>query len=113
MTDYAKFKDYVPNYLEINKSGLDTVKPTKEYLLIAKKLWYFDTVTPYYAKGNAEPRSGLPQDLEQYRIHSLSTEQVPYDDKDFVKTQFKSLVWNTLNECWNMDEKDYKRFVKN
>ena len=68
MTDYAKFKDYVPNYLEINKSGLDTVKPTKEYLLIpfdkkdeikkdypikwdvAKKLWYFDTVTPYYSK---------------------------------------------------------------
>jgi hypothetical protein len=34
MTDCAKFKDYVPNYLKINKSGLDTVKPTKEYLLI-------------------------------------------------------------------------------
>ena len=28
MTDCAKFKDYVPNYLEINKSGLDTVKLT-------------------------------------------------------------------------------------
>ena len=34
MTDCAKFKDYVPNYLEINKSALDTVKPTKEYLLV-------------------------------------------------------------------------------
>ena len=28
MTDCAKFKDYVPNYLEINKSVLDTVKVT-------------------------------------------------------------------------------------
>ena len=28
MTDCAKFKDYVPNYLEINKSVLDTVKLT-------------------------------------------------------------------------------------
>ena len=28
MTDCAKFKDYVPNYLEINKSGLDTIKLT-------------------------------------------------------------------------------------
>ena len=28
MTDCSKFKDYVPNYLEINKSGLDTIKLT-------------------------------------------------------------------------------------
>ena len=28
MTDCAKFKDYVPNYLEINKSVLDTIKLT-------------------------------------------------------------------------------------
>ena len=80
---------------------------------VAKKLWYFDTLTPYFSKGKTELQNGLPQGLEQYRIHSLSTEQVPYDDKDFVKTQFKSMVWNTLNECWNMNEKDYKRFLKN
>ena len=79
---------------------------------VAKKLWYFDTITPYYSKGNGGPRNGLPQDLEQYRIHSLSTEQVPYDEKDFVKKEFKSMVWNPLNSCWNMNEKDYKIFLK-
>jgi hypothetical protein len=36
----------------------------------SKKLWYiFDTLTPYYSKKNDEPRNGLPQVLEQYRIH--------------------------------------------
>ena len=78
----------------------------------AKKLWYFDTITPYYSKGNGGPRHGLPQDLEQYRIHSLSTEQVPYDEKDFVKTQFKSLVWNPFTTSWSMNEKDNKIFLK-
>ena len=24
---------------------------------VAKKLWYFDTVTPYYSKGNGGPRN--------------------------------------------------------
>ena len=79
---------------------------------VAKKLWYFDTLTPYYSKGKTEPQNGLPQGLEQYRIHSLSTEQVPYDEKDFVKTQFKSMVWNPLTTSWSMNEKDYKIFLK-
>ena len=79
---------------------------------VTKKLWYFDTLTPYYSKGNTEPRNGLPQDLEQYRIHSLSTEEVPYDEKDFVKTQFKSMVWNPVTTSWSMNEKDYKIFLK-
>jgi hypothetical protein len=79
---------------------------------VAKKLWYFDTITPYYSKENTEPRNGLPQELERYRIHSLSTEQVPYDEKDFVKKEFKSLVWNPLTTSWSMSEKDYKIFLK-
>ena len=79
---------------------------------VAKKLWYFDTLTPYYSKGKTEPQNGLPQDLEQYRIHSLSTEQVPYDEKDFVKTQFKSMVWNPITTSWSMNEKDYNIFLK-
>jgi hypothetical protein len=101
-------------YLLIPFNKKDEIK--KDYPIkwdVAKKQWYFDTLTPYYSKANAEPKNGLPQELEQYRIHSLSTEQVPYDDKDFVKTQFKSMVWNELNECWSMNEKDYKRFLEN
>jgi hypothetical protein len=38
---------------------------------VPEKLWYFDSLTPYYSKVNAEPPNGLPQELEQYRIHSL------------------------------------------
>ena len=101
-------------YLLIPFNKKDEIK--KDYPIkwdVAKKQWYFDTLTPYYSKANAEPKNGLPQELEQYRIHSLSTEQVPYDDKDFVKTHFKSMVWNELNECWRMNEKDYKRFLEN
>ena len=100
-------------YLLIPFNKKDEIK--KDYPIkwdVRKKLWYFDTLTPYYSKVNTGPKNGLPQELEQYRIHSLSTEQVPYDEKDFVKTQFKSLVWNPLTTSWSMNEKDYKIFLK-
>jgi hypothetical protein len=57
-------------YLLIPFDQKDEIK--KDYPIkwdTSKKLWYFDTLTPYYSKKNAEPRNGLPQELEQYRIH--------------------------------------------
>ena len=56
-------------YLLIPFNKKDDIK--KDYPIkwdVDKKQWYFDTITPYYSKGNGGPRNGLPQDLEQYRI---------------------------------------------
>jgi hypothetical protein len=46
--------------------------------------------------------------LKPYTIMKI---QVEYDDKDFLKTKYKSMRWHTADKTWTCSYEDYENFI--
>ena len=46
--------------------------------------------------------------LKSYTIMKI---QVEYDDKDFLKTKYKSMRWHTADKTWTCSYEDYENFI--
>jgi hypothetical protein len=47
----------------------------------------------------------LPEELKKYKSYPVHIE---YDDKDILKSKYKSLRWNPTKKNWLCNETDYR-----
>jgi hypothetical protein len=50
----------------------------------------------------------MVEGLEPYKIMKI---QVEYDDKDLLKSKYKSMRWQTLEKTWTCSFEDYEKFL--
>lgn len=60
------------------------------------KAWYYETDTP------------LPKDLE---AHVETPVDIPYDDKDLLKTRYNTLRWKPSEKTWVCSAKHAERIM--
>ena len=51
----------------------------------------------------------MVEGLESYKIMKI---QVEYDDKDLLKSKYKSMRWQTIDKTWTCSYEDYIEFIK-
>jgi hypothetical protein len=82
-------------YLLIPFDKKDDIKKSEKISWDAeRKLWYCDTLT---------------EGLKEYELFMVD---IPFDDKDRLKTELKSMKWMSAEKIWAINAGDYKKHYK-
>lgn len=54
----------------------------------------------------------VPEYNENLKSYTIKEIQVDYEDKDIMKSKYKSMRWNKADKFWTCSYDDYLNFVK-